>query len=128
MKYFSEDISQWPLHITKLNPIEPSEKEFDEYLSYLGSLLEKRERYADILLMSEGKYLPSNLRIKMGNWVKVNKENLLKYQACMAFVNESIIMNVVLKSIFIVSPPLSPYIVTSKFDEALNFAKKYATK
>lgn len=63
-------------------------------------------------------YLPSAHRIKMGNWMKKNKNMMAASCVGAAFVTKSIIHKMLLKAIFAIQSPPVPYNIFSKYEEA----------
>lgn len=103
-RYFSlTNLTPSIIHF-KINNIDPTPVEFDEYLKIHSDSLLNSQRIAVIYDISDGKFLTSEQRIKLGKMVSQNSENMKKYVACVAYVNTSVMAGIILKGILLVSP------------------------
>lgn len=124
MKYFVSDSSNDPIIITRITSVDPTEVLFDEYLSYMRSLLQKEKPFIDIHVLSEGKFLGSQYRIKLGQFVKNEEQLIKKYKKAFIVVNSSIIMATMLKGIHLIQPPPVPNTVVGSLDDAYAWIKE----
>ncbi len=111
----------------KINNIDPSPAEFDEYIKIHSSLLFNSQRIAVIYDISAGKFLTSEQRIKLGKMVNQNSESMKKYVACVAYVNTSVMAGIILKGILLVSPMPVPSKVFTNADEAFAWCNENLT-
>jgi hypothetical protein len=88
----------------KINSNVPSEKELDDYTKLLGGLFRKSFPHVILLDITDGKYLTAEQRIQLGKVVKDNTDALRSTCKGVAIINKSVISNIVLNGIFLVSP------------------------
>lgn len=80
---------------------EPTDQEFDQYLSYLDKIYALGENFYMILdLRLAGSYMNTAHRIKLGNWLKLNQDKMKKYNKGAAFVSGSIVHQLIMKAVF----------------------------
>lgn len=128
MKYHSIDRSRLPIAIVQINPIDPSDEEFDLYFQELSQLISEMKKGVLIHILSDAKFLPSDKRIKIGNVLKDPTGEMKKNLAGMAYVNSAFIPATILKGIFLVNPPPVPYSIVSSLEEALKWARQQMSK
>jgi hypothetical protein len=124
MKYADLDFSHNPIVIVRVNPIDPTEQQFEEYLEELTKVAYEMKNGVLIFQISNGKFLPSEKRIKIGNWLKTHTEIIKKNMHGLCYVNNSFIPMTILKGILLVNKPPVPYAVLSSENEALAWAKE----
>ncbi len=124
MNFVNIDRSNFPIVTFKISPFEPSLEIYKNYLNDVTEILNRHENMVFIFDLSVGKPLSSEIRILQGEWIK-NKEELIKNKLKgMVFVHNSIIMNLMMKGIFLIKKPPVPYVVTKNIEEALNCANE----
>ncbi|MEL6534092.1 MAG: hypothetical protein AAFQ98_01705 [Bacteroidota bacterium] len=103
--------------------IDPTEQQFEAYLTEFEALLSSRKGFVVILDGSKAKYLSSKLRIRQGNWIKENK-GLIKV-ACRkwCYVINSPLVKFIVQGIFLVQKPPVEYAVFTNYPEAEADAK-----
>lgn len=104
--------------MVKVLPFDASEKDFDEYLTFLTDYWTRDTKSSFIIDISKGKYMSSDRRIKFGNVTKKYKSEMKKSVHCVAFVNDSVLAATVLKGILLVSPLEVPTKVFTQTEEA----------
>ncbi len=112
----------------KFSATEPSEKEFDEYLNNMQEILNAKKRTVLVFDSTETKYLSSDLRIKQGNWIKKNQDELRKHIIGGAFIIPSMVMRVVFNCILAIQKLPYPHTVVSNKEDALKWAMEKAEK
>ena len=122
MKYFEIDKTHFPVILIRINPIEMSLKDQQEYLEKVYELVEQFPGLVLITDISKGKPLSSEVRIYQGNWNKKHEAFLKQRLNGLVFVNESIIMTIVLKGIFLVQKPPVTHTVVTNLEDALQWA------
>lgn len=97
---------------------EPTDQEFDEYLSYLDKIYALGEQFFMILdLRLAGSYMSTTHRIKLGNWLKINQEKMKKYNKGAVFVSGSIVHQLIMKAVFTIQHyPVEYTIVRTDLD------------
>ncbi len=124
MKYHTIDNSRFPIVIIRINPISPTDQQFDEYFNEVTQLITQMKKGVIIHILSEAKFLSADKRIKIGNLYKDHGKMLQQNLAGMGYVNSAIIPMTILKGIFLVNKPPVPYTVVSTLDEALKWAEQ----
>jgi hypothetical protein len=122
MKYADIDYSKDPIVIVRINPMEPTDQQFDEYLSSLDAVLGRMKRGALIIQISQGKFLPSEKRIKLGNWSKINTQSIKEKMVGLCYINSAFLPATILKGILLVNTPPVPYTVVKTEEEAFAWA------
>lgn len=116
------DESAWPI-VTITMVGASSTEEFEAYLARRARLLERGARHCTILDASRAAVPAMAQRIRQASWIRSHEQLLRRHSAGIAYVFESSAFRFVLSSIFVLSPPPSPYIVTASVDEALSWAR-----
>jgi hypothetical protein len=124
MKYADLDFSHNPIVIVRVNPIDPSEQQFEEYLQELTKVVKEMKNGVLIFQVSNGKFLSSEKRIKIGNWIKTHTDVMKKNMYGVCYVNTSFIAMTILKGIFLVNKPPIPSVVLPSESEGIAWAKE----
>ncbi len=115
---FQVDVSKFPFVRMASSSIQPTSQQVDSYLEYLDKLHLHSDSF---VIMSETPkkmiILKAEHRIKIGNWMKENKEKIINCKA-MAFIASSVLYKVILQGIFLIQPPLNEYKVFKSEKEA----------
>lgn len=128
MKVADIDTSQFPVVIIKLKETKVSETEFDEYLEAVKQVYEQNHDFVVIYDSSEAGYMPSNLRIKQGAWLKENRDLIKSRIFGASYVLANTMAKVLLKGIFLLQKPLWENKITSSRGEAFAWAKQILAK
>jgi hypothetical protein len=121
--YAEYDSSLHPVVIARIKPIEPTPQEFDQYIQAAKEVIRNLAGGVMVFNVSDGKFLSSEQRIKLGKLFKDEREALLRLKG-MAYVNAAIIPMTMLKAIFLVNKPPVDYTVVSTEADAISWAKK----
>jgi hypothetical protein len=124
MKYAELDFSHHPIVIVRVNSIEPSDQQFEEYLQELTKVVKEIKNGVLIFQLSNGKFLASEKRIKIGNWIKEHAEIMKQNMYGVCYVNTSFIAMTILKGIFLVNKPPIPSVVLASESEGIAWAKE----
>lgn len=124
MKYADLDFSHNPIVIVRVNPIDPSEQQFEAYLQDLTKLAHEMKHGVLIFQISKAKLLSAEKRIKIGNWIKTNADVMKKNMYGVCYVNTSFLAMTILKGIFLINKPPIPYAVLGTESEGLAWAKE----
>jgi hypothetical protein len=100
MVYHTIDDSNHPIFIIRINPVDPSDEEFDAYIKTTFELVKTVPRGALIFNITKAKFLSSNKRIKIANMFKVHRSLFVNNVAGIVYVNSSFIPMTILKGIF----------------------------
>ena len=123
MEIANFDFSNLPIVVITVTPVEPTEATYDEFLRKMSKTVnEAVEKIAIITDLTQGKYLKSELRIKMGNWLKDNEVLLKEKVEVMCLVNKSAIVNIVIKGVFLIKKPAVPTQIFSTLEQAIQWS------
>jgi len=128
MKYAEIDTSNFPIIIVTFANFEPKASDFEAYLSDLENLYLHYKDFVLIFNASAARYLPSNLRVRQGYWLKENAEKIKRNCLGTAYFIPNILTNALLNCIFAISKPMVPYTVTTTFDKAMVWSKDIIEK
>ena len=123
-KFADVDKSKFPFIIVTLKPIEPTKAEFLEHLAELTEIITNNKDFVLVLDISKSKFLPSELRIEAGNWTKRESETFIKNVKGFAFVNNSVVMAMIVKGVLLIAKPPIDYIVVKTMEEAIEWGSK----
>jgi hypothetical protein len=124
MELATFDISHLPNFIMTLNPVEPTAELMDKNFVEIDKILNqiKDKKGFQIVNLLNAKYLNSDLRIKQGNWLK-EKDSLLKEKLeGVIIVNNSVMMNIVVKGVLLIKKPPVPMYFVKTVEEAMALA------
>lgn len=107
---------------------EPSVEEFEEYLDRMKEILDNKQKTVLVFDSTATKYLSSDLRIRQGQWIKQNQEELKKYIMGGAFIIPSMVIRVVFNCILAIQKLPYPHIVVSNKEDALKWAVEKSEK
>lgn len=124
MKYADLDFTYEPIVIARINPIEPSEQQFEAYLQDLTKVAKEMKNGVLVFQISNAKFLPSEKRIKIGNWIKTHTEIMKKNMCGVCYINTSFLPMTILKGILLVNKPPVPYTVMGSESEGIAWAKE----
>lgn len=117
-KYAFFDDQKWPVLYVKFRREMPTHQEFDKYLKEFSCYLNRKEKHYSIIDASESKYLQAELRIKQAKWLKENDHLLREYTLGTAYVIPNVLISFVLKGVFMIQPPSTPYTIVGSIDKA----------
>lgn len=109
--------------ITYLND-KPTTQEIDDHVAELKSLYTAKEKMVFINDSRKIKYLPSEVRIKLGNFLKQNFDEIKQYNQGIIFLTNSIVASVFVKGVFLVQKPPYPYFIFTEEEKAIEKANE----
>jgi len=98
--------------------------EFREYLNELYRVIQDNPGRAQIMDGTNGIWLPSEIQIAQGNWIREHQDFLVANCSYTAYIIENKLTKVVLMGIFMVQKPQVPYIVVKNLEEAKEGLRK----
>jgi hypothetical protein len=119
-----DSVSHPSIIYIKFSAEDPSEADFDEYLSNMTKIVTEEKRKLLIFDSSHAKYLSSDLRIKQGKWLKKHQQQLEKYIIGGAFIIPSMVIRVVFNCILAIQKLPYPHTVVSNKEDAFNWANE----
>ena len=120
-EYFSISLINFPLIQTKLAEKQPTPKEFDEYMEYAIKVLLIEKPYVMLFDFGKSKYIKSEYRIKVGQWMKESQQHLAEYCKGVAYVTDSTLHKFVLQAVFFIQPPAYPYTIVTDQEKGLKW-------
>jgi len=124
MKYATLEEQDAPLFRIRFSAKEPSREEFEEYLQILDELYAKHDKLALLFDASQVKYLSSELRIRQGEWLKENFEQMENQCAGVAYFLPNLMTRFILKGIFLVQKQAAPYKIVGSEEEGISWLKQ----
>ncbi len=131
MDFAELDKSQFPIVTYKIKPIEPTLKQYEEYLNHQVEFMRSlapNERMILILDYTHLKFLTSDMRIKRGQFVKDNDEIMRRTIYHIVIMAPSIMARMMIQGVFLVKKPSSPTDVVGSMAEALAIAAAQCKK
>ncbi len=123
-KYAEIDTRHYPIVIATLQAFEPTVTEFQEHLDELSYIIKTHQHFVMILDISQSKFLPSEMRIMAGNWLKQEAGMMRKNMRGMVMLNNSMVMGMILKGVLLISRPSVDYLVANSKEEAITWATR----
>ncbi len=117
------DETAWPLVRITMRGSATTE-EFAAYLERRTRLLDRGVPHATVLDARQAVVPPRAQREQQARWIAEHTLRLRALSRGIAYVFESSSFRFVLSSIFVLSPPPSPYLVTASLDEATQWARE----
>ena len=122
--YAKIDQTKFPIVTIDFMPFDPTKAQFQAYLDEMDTMYLKDGRRAIIFDASKTKYLPSELRIMQGTWLKLRKEQIKDKVVIMVFIIPNVMVQMVFKGILLVEPLPAPYKLAKSMEEAMEIAKE----
>lgn len=122
-KYVHVQLDQYGLLKIQFKNHEPTMEEAKEYLKWREDLLLKNpfSHYVLLYMEKSPKYIPADVRITMGNWLKMNKEAMKKWIPATAYVTVGLSQKMMMKAVFSIEEYPTPYVVEDSEEKALQF-------
>jgi hypothetical protein len=98
----------------------PTSAEIDEFLKELKALYEKRMNMLFVTDSRKIKYMPSEVRIKLGLFLKENLNLISQYNKGNIFITNSIVASAFIKGVFLIQKPPYPYYIFTNEEQAWN--------
>jgi hypothetical protein len=118
------DDSLWPLTIVRFLGV-PTTQHVEVYLSRMTSLLERGERHVTFYdstgMTGMG---PAEQRHMQAAWLKRHDAQLRELRLGAAYAVQSAVVRLAVGVVFYLKPPASPYLITSRVDEAIDWTAK----
>jgi len=124
-KYASMSIPEPGIMLIDYHDLEPSEQQFEEHLDELTAYMKEHHHNIVIMDASHGKFLPSKLRIRQGEWIKENYDYLKQNSPLNIYVVNNVIVKMMMQGVFIVQKPPTPQKVVTSREAAFEVARKH---
>ncbi len=125
---FTGNTDSFPIVYIRFKGEKVEDKDFDEYLSFLTEIYSVNSKFVVLNDLSQGGYMKSEHRIKLGKWTKENMENIQKQCRGVAFLTDSLVQKTLLQGIFLVQSPPYEYIVVKEEEKAHEWLKEQLEK
>lgn len=125
MKYATISIPEQGIMSVEYHDIEPTEAQFEEYLEEVYDFMHEHHNNVVIMDGSKGKFLPAKLRIRQGEWMKTNYAFLKENSPLNIFVVPNVIVQMMMRGVFVVQKPPTAYKVVTSMEEALKIARAH---
>ncbi len=107
--------------VTAQKPEPSSPEDFQDYLTKMLEIYRTHQNIVVIYDTSQSKFLKAEYRIKLGNWLKTNKELIHKKVYGVAYVTTPI-STIMMHGIFLVQKPLWRNKIFTNLDHAFEWA------
>jgi hypothetical protein len=123
-EFLTLDSSKFPIVVGIYNKFIPTPEEFTKAQTDVENFCMSHEDFVLVLDFSVIPILSSEYRIAQAKWAAKTDALFVKQKMRIAFYTPSIITQVVLKSVFILSKPGIPYTLASTLEKAHVWAAK----
>jgi hypothetical protein len=125
MNYGELITKDYPIVLTKTNPIDPTMEEIDDFFKEIEVFLDTTTGpYVFISYSEKAVFISSEARIRIGHHAKRLTEKYGIRNKGSIIVSNGVIASVMLKAISLVYKPLQDNIIVSSLDEAFTKAKE----
>lgn len=125
MKYAELITKDYPILVSKTNPIDPTTAEIDEFFSEIEKFLDSTQGpYVFITYSEESKFISSDARIHIGKQAERITAKFKDRTKGSIIVAGGVMANMMLKAIALVYKPLQENIIVKSLDEAYIKAKE----
>ncbi len=105
----------------EIHGVEPTDQEVNEWIGIVEKILAERQRVASIYQMANMKFLKSDHRIMIGNWLKKESVNIRTKTIAVGYCTDSVLGKMVLSGIFLVQKPEFPYMTSTNKEDVLKW-------
>ena len=117
------DYKHWPLVLLKFQGA-PTRTDIKHFLTRSDIYLDRREHYAMVYDTQQFESLGHAERRLLSDWIKANTEFLREYCLGQAYILNSLVQRMVLRSVFMLQRPPFPFAVFSSRKEAVSWSLK----
>ncbi|HAA11380.1 MAG TPA: hypothetical protein DCE41_06615 [Cytophagales bacterium] len=118
MKYGTVDMSQYPVVVLRMNEVDPTPEEIDEFFDELENELEKREGHYVSKVYGQKNFVSSETRVRMGKRSNAMNEKFKGRSRGTVVIQQSAIARMMIKGIMIVIKQKLPLKIVSNEREA----------
>lgn len=118
MSYIVFDQSTKPLIHVFINPVDPTQEQWNQFMKDFQSLLEQKEPVAILFDLTQAKLVSMAMVQQFGNFMKTHDAKLKSQIIASAVVSSSMLVRGFLDIIFTFRKPSKPNIVTKDIQEA----------
>jgi hypothetical protein len=124
MSYVTIEEAQRPIFLITFSSVEPTKAEFEEYLAQMLAVYEREEMVSFIFDATQARYLPAELRIRQGLWLKENQALVSQRQKCAVFVIPNLLVRLIFDGVMMVTKFPAPYEVVKDLAQAQQIARE----
>ncbi|HAA11128.1 MAG TPA: hypothetical protein DCE41_05255 [Cytophagales bacterium] len=129
VKYAEVDISRYPIIVVKLAEITPTVQHVDQLFEALEEALAKTDGYYVVISPFNGKFIPSDARVRLGQKARVMHEKYANRELGSVIVSESPIVRVMLQTINALFRPHSNHQrIVGSINKAIAYAEELLEK
>jgi hypothetical protein len=120
-----DSTSRFPIVVVTLSEKEPTDKEFEEYLRWLGDLftLHQDQKFIMLIDPSKSKYIDSKRRIALGNWMKKNETKLMTQVIAVSYIITNFVQRSIVKGINLIQGNVVSTEIFSDYEGALKWCE-----
>jgi hypothetical protein len=124
MPYATIEEVQRPIFLITFSSEEPTKAEFEEYLAMMLAVYQREAEVSFIFDATQARYLPAELRIRQGLWLKENQELVGQRQKCAVFVIPNLLVRLIFDGVMMVGKFPAPYEVVKDLAKAHQVARE----
>lgn len=123
-KFINIDAAKFPIVVTRYANFTPSTEEFQQMQVDLENFVTNHTSFVMIIDLTDLAFWPSELRISQAKWAKDRDSLFVKQKMRIAFCTPSLISQMMLKGVFLISKPSIPHTVVSSVDQGTEWGLK----
>lgn len=123
-EFLTLDHSRFPIVIAKYHPFIPTREEFFKAQTDIEEFCSNHENFVIILDFSEIPVLSTEYRIASAKWAAKNDTLFVRQKMRVVFYAPSILVQLVMKGVLLLSSPSVPHTIVSDLDKAKAWASK----
>jgi hypothetical protein len=116
------DSSKFPIVVAKYPAFIPTKEEFLQAQTDCENFYTNHVNFVFLVDLSNVPYLPNEYRISQAKWVARLKELHIKQKIRFVFYTPTLVVQVMMKALFILGKPGVPYTVTTNLEKAHKWA------
>ena len=123
-EFLTLDTSRFPIVVGKYKSFIPSREEFFKAQADIEEFCAGHENFVIILDFSEVPVLSTEYRIASAKWATKNDSLFARQKMKVIFYTPSVLVQLVMKGVLLLSSPSVPHIIVSDLDKAYTWASK----
>ncbi|MGD1849027.1 MAG: hypothetical protein ACFB10_26845 [Salibacteraceae bacterium] len=117
-EYLDVDDSNYPVVVYRFSDIDPSEKDFDEYLKVVSEMIDRPGKVIQLMDASQVGFMKTQDRIKAANFLRDNRDRIQKGTHAYVFVTKTLITRFLIHGILQIQPLPVTYRLFDSFEKA----------
>lgn len=123
-KFMNIDSSRFPIVVARTESFTPTAQEFRQMQLDFENFALSHSNFIAVIDLTQLAFLPSEFRISQAKWSKEKDPMFAQQKLRLAFCTPSLIGQMMLKGIFLISKPAVPHTVVSSIDQGIAWGMK----